>query len=291
MNTLKSTLARIGSLDTYLRDPRLKALVGRLGTLPSLPSLYVEVMKELAKEEPAVERISSIIARDPGMTARILQIVNSAVLGLPRKISSPFEAVQYLGFGTVRSLVLSAHIFSQFQQGGFKSFPIQQLWDHAMSTATVAGMIMRMEQAGLAEAEEAYVAGMLHDVGQLMLANSLPEQFQQAVALAARQGIPLHEAELQIYGATHAAAAAYLLGLWGLPATIVEAVAFHHTPLRSDVRLFSPLTAVHAANVLEHEFSTRLTFGRPSVFDTAYLESIGLQDRLAAWRDEVSRLR
>jgi HD-like signal output (HDOD) protein len=91
---------------------------------------------------------------------------------------------------------------------------------------------------------------MLHDMGKLMLADSLPDEFEKALALADEEKIPLPVAELEIFGATHAGLAAYLFGLWGLPAAIVEAVAFHHEPEKSDLKQFSALTAVHVANAL-----------------------------------------
>ncbi|MFO1475132.1 MAG: response regulator [Verrucomicrobiota bacterium] len=279
---LKAALARIGGLDAYLQDARLKALVGQLGSLPSLPSLYIEIMKELSSNEPSLDNIAEIIARDPGMTARMLQIVNSAVLGLARKISSPFEAVQYLGTATIRSLVLSAQIFSRFNKAPVKGFSFDRLWAHALGTAGLSRRIMQLEDADRRDAEEAYVAGMLHDVGKLMLATCIPRRFQDALTLAAARELPLCEAEMAIYGATHAGVAAYLFGLWGLPVPIVEAVALHHAPGRSSSRQFGPLTAVHVANILVHPE------GKPATMDTEYLAACGVDSRVNAWRKALT---
>ena len=290
VRALKATLVRICALDAYLKDDRLKALIGQMRTLPSFPSLYVAIMKEMDSPNSLIENVAAIIAKDPGMTAKILQIVNSVAIGLEHKVGSPFEAVEHLGFGTVRSLVLSAHIFSCFERTNLNGFSIDELWDHSMRSGTLARRIMELEQAEAVEVEEAYIAGMLHDVGKLLLADSLPEQFQQALALAAHRGIALHDAELEVFGATHAGAAAYLLGLWGLPAPMVEAVAFHHTPQTSETRALSPLTAVHAANVLEHELSKTKSPGRPAELNAAYLAGIGCKHRLDAWRAEAKKL-
>jgi HD-like signal output (HDOD) protein len=288
-NVLKSTLARVCGLDAYLKDDRLRVLIGQLGTLPSFPTLYVEIMKELDSPNSLVESVAAIIAKDPGMTAKMLQIVNSVAFGLERKVSSPFEAVEYLGFNTVRSLALSAHIFSRFEKTNLRGLSIDELWNHSMNTGTLARLVMRLEHAEAADAEDAYIAGILHDVGKLLLADNVPEQFGEALARAAARGIPLHEAEQEILGATHAGAAAYLLGLWGLPAAIVEAVAFHHAPRQSDLRAFGPLAAVHAANVLEHELAKTASGGRSAEFDTDYLAAIGCKERLEEWRAEAGR--
>ncbi len=290
VKALRSTLNRICGLDAYLKDDKIRTLVGRFSSLPSFPSLYVEIMKELSAEEPSVESIAGVIARDPGMTAKMLQIVNSAAIGLSRKVGNPFEAVQFLGLGTVRSLVLSAHIFSCFEQTDLKGFSVTQLWDHGMKCGRLACMIMQFEQAEPSDVEDAYIAGMLHDIGKLMLADGLPDQFQQALTLAAERNLHLHEAELEVFGATHAGVAAYLLGLWGLPASIVEAVAFHHTPAASDLRVLGPLAAVHVANVLEHEVSGTALPGKPTEFDTNYLAAVRCENRLNTWRDEAEML-
>ncbi len=287
--SLKSTLSRICGLDAYLQNDKLKVLVGQLGTLPSFPSLYVEIMAEVDSPNTLIESIASTIAKDPAMTAKMLQIANSAAMGLACRISSPFEAVGFLGLATVRSLVLSAHIFSCFEHTQLKGFSIQRLWEHATASGTLARMIMHQEQADASEAGDAYTAGLLHDIGKLMLAENLPEPFQRALALAAERQVPLHDAELEVFGATHAGVAAYLLGLWGLPAPIVEAVAFHHTPRRSDLHAFSPLTAVHVANVLEQELSAPEPCGRAAEVDAGYLDSLGVENRLEAWRAEAEK--
>ncbi|HYG22915.1 MAG TPA: response regulator [Verrucomicrobiae bacterium] len=290
LKALKNTLERIRGLDAYLQNEKIRALVGRFRSLPSFPSLYVEVMKELNSDSPSVENIAGVIARDPGMTAKMLQIVNSAAIGLSRKVGSPFEAVQFLGLGTVRSLVLSAHIFSCFERTNLKGFSVSQLWDHGMKCGRIACMIMQYEQADPSDVEDAYIAGMLHDIGKLMLADGTPEDFQKALTIAAERNLPLHEAELEVLGATHAGVAAYLLGLWGLPASIVEAVAFHHQPTASDCRTLGPLGAIHVANVLEHELSHTSIPGRGAELDVNYLAAIRCDNRLATWRNEASML-
>ena len=287
---LKATLTRIGSLDAYLADEKLRALVGQFETMPSFPSLYMEIVKELNADEPSIEQIANIIAKDPGMTAKMLQIVNSAAMGLARRIIQPIEVVGMLGTGVVRSLVLSAHIFACFERPAVKGFSIEQLWDHVVRSGSIARTIMQLESADSADVESAYTAAMLHDVGKLMLADALSEQFQAALAMARETRIPLYQAETQVFGATHAGAAAYLLGLWGLPATVVEAVAFHHSPSQSDHSEFGPLAAVHAANVLDHRLSFAGSPEETSGLDHDYLTRIGAQTRLADWQRAAGRL-
>ncbi|MBP9900952.1 MAG: HDOD domain-containing protein [Verrucomicrobia subdivision 3 bacterium] len=287
---LRATLARIGGLDAYLQDESIRGVVAQLDTLPSFPSLYLEIMQELASDNPSVEQIATIVAKDPGMTVKMLQIVNAASLGLGRRITSPQEAVQQIGLSAVRSLALSAHIFSCFEHTELRGFAISQVWDHGMRTAQLARKIMELERAELSLAEDAYTAAMLHDVGKLMLANNLTEPFQRALTLTKEQGLPFLDAEQKVFGANHAGVGAYLLGLWGMPAIIVEAVAFHHQPSRAETKSFGPLTAVHVANVLEHELSGFKPPGSQTAFDMEHLKAIGLQNRVDAWRERAGKL-
>lgn len=291
--TPKALLATLGSLrglNAYLQDEKLRSLAARLGTLPSFPSLYLDIMQELATENPSLENIAHIIAQDPAMTAKMLQIANSSAFGLARQIHSPMEAVQFVGTSTVRSLVLSVHVFSALEKNEGHGFSNAALWDHAIKTATLARAILRQSGGEPADIEDAYTAGMLHDLGKMMLAANLPDQFQEAMNLARQRQIPLHEAEQEIFGATHAGLGAYLLGLWGLPTAIVEAVAFHHSPRRSDRQGLGPLAAVHVASVLEHEAGGDKLEWAPAALDLDYLSTIGAQDRLEAWRAEAVRL-
>jgi HD-like signal output (HDOD) protein len=290
VNALKATLNRICGLDAYLKDENLRALVGQFRTLPSFPSLYVDVLKELNSDEPSIESIAGIISKDPAMTAKMLQIVNSAAMGLSRSVSSPFEGVQFLGLGMVRSLVLSAHIFACFEHTGLKGFPVERLWDHGMKSGRIASMILQVEGADPGDIEDAYLAGMLHDMGKLMLADGMPDRFEQALALASERGIPLHDAEMEVLGASHAGVAAYLLGLWGLPASIVEAVAFHHAPAQSELRAFGPLAAVHAANAIEHGLSAKGGPDGTVWLDLPYFAALGMEERISVWRREAIQL-
>jgi len=283
LKILKSTLARISSLDAYLQDQKLRRLAGQMRTLPTFPTLYLEIVREIESQKSSIQSIAEIVAQDPGITAKVLQLANSAALGLPQNVRDPVEAVQQLGLTTVRSLVLSAQVYSSFAPGRLKSFSAGALWAHLMKCGGLARTIMRLEHADHAETEDAFAAGMLHDMGKLMLADALPDEFANALALASAENIPLAQAEMEIFGATHAGLAAYLLGQWGLPAAMVEAVAFHHSPEKSDLKEFSALTAVHVANALANE-------GGIERLNLDYLKEIGAAERLQDWRNTAKGL-
>jgi len=280
---LRATLSRIGCLDAYLKDDKLRGLAGKMRSLPSFPKLYLDIMREIESPASSIQGIANIVAQDPGITAKILQVANSAAFGLPERVSDPGEAVQQLGMTTVRSLVLSAQVYGSFAPGRLKSFSADALWTHLMKCGDLARTILRRERAEFAETEDAFTAGLLHDIGKLMLADSLPNDFARALTLAAEEKISLADAEQEVFGANHAGLAAYLFGLWGLPAAIVEAVAFHHDPEKSGLKECSALTAVHVANALYDPTGT-------ARLNQDYLAEIGVASRLGDWAETAAEL-
>ena len=286
LDALQAMLARLEGLDAFLNNEKLKSLAGQLRVLPSFPRLYFEIMKAIEAPETPLDTIDDLILQDPALTTKILQIANSAALGMPEKIQDPRDAIRQLGLNTVRSLALSAHVFASFTPAQKLNFPMETLWGHLLACGDTARLIMQLEDATPSEMEAAYTAGILHDIGKLMLADSLPDEFQTALMQAATRPEPFHVIEQEIFGATHAGLAAYLLGLWGLPATIVEAVAFHHTPEKSTHGKFSPLTAVHVANALEHEMD-----GGNGNVNEEYLASLGVATKLEVWREKIINAR
>ena len=278
--TLAAALERALAYDNWLPGEKVRGLLAQMHKLPSPPQLYFQVVRELQSADASLDAIGALIARDPAMTAKILQLVNSAVFGLKRTVASPAEAVMFLGVDTTKSVILLAHSFSYFDQIKDSDFSIENLWKHSIRTGNFARWIAQLEQSDKPMVEEAYTAGMLHDLGKLALAANLPQQYTDAAMRAASRNIPLWEAEEQVLGASHAELGASLLAIWGLPVGIVEAVALHHHPARFLSQSFCPLTAVHAANAIEHAESS----GAAKLpVDTDYLAQLGLDSRLPAW--------
>jgi HD-like signal output (HDOD) protein/CheY-like chemotaxis protein len=281
--SLKATVQRASNLENSLRNERLKRLVCQMSRLPSIPSLYTEVVEKASDPDTTLEEVGGIIGRDIGMTAQVLKLANSAFFGLRRQLSSPTEAVTYLGLETIKSLILSIHAFSQFEGAETGALNMQALWNHSMEVARLAKSIAQLEGLNLRGADEAFAAGMLHDVGKLVLAVNLPREFAQAASLA-RTGLELVRAEHQVLGANHADVGGYLIGLWGLPVPVVEAVALHHCPGGAPQSGINPLALIHVADVLCRE-RAGAEDGIPAPhLDAHYLELIGMSSRLPAWR-------
>jgi HD-like signal output (HDOD) protein len=275
---LKATVQRACALRNLLGDEKLRRLVSQMHHVPSLPHIYQELVSELNRDDPSIKRIAEIVKTDIGMTAKILQMVNSAFFGLRRQISNANEAVNFLGLETISSLTLGIGVFSQFETDLKSLNLLTNLWRHSVSVGVMASLIANIERREVAH--DAFTAGLLHDIGEIVLAVNLPEQFVLAQELVIRKEMSLSEAEKQIFEATHAEIGAYLLGLWGLPNSVVEVVAFHHIPGQYQTETFTALTAVHIANAIQRVGYQPNAELPPCFYDVEYLTRLDMLEKL-----------
>lgn len=289
-DSLKATLARAFSLRRMISSRKLQTLLSGLESLPSLPALYTEILVEIQSSNASPIKIGQIIARDVGMTAKILQLINSAFFGLPRRILIPHEAVSLLGYDTVKALVLSAKIFSQFDPNRIAGLSLHALWQHSQAAALCARSIMAADQQARRSWDEAFTAGVLHDLGKLVLAQNFPDRYRAVLEQARDSRRPVWELEAECFGASHAELGAFLLGLWGLGEEVIAAIAHHHRPQEESSP--SRVTAVvYAANLLEHRLSAAMADTPEAAVDEDHLRRLGIAGQLAAWEESCRRQR
>jgi len=264
-----------------LNDTHLREVTGRLKTVPSLPALYVAVTEALRSSDSSITEIGNLIAQDMSMSANVLQLVNSAFFGLSSRVSSPQQAVLLIGIENLKALVLSVQVFSDL--GGHLTRELSFLWNHGMSTASFAKAIARIELSSSGVTEDAFTAGLLPDVGRLVLASAFGAEYPQVLKRAAEPGVLLANCEGDAFGCTHNGVGAYLLGLWGLTDSIVEAVAWHHQPVHAQPNSFSALIAVHTADYNDNQLHVHPFSNETSGMDETLLNQIGLQRQLLSW--------
>ena len=224
---LENIIERCFYLQDLLAQESLRKVVGRIGKLPAMPKTYGRLQAALAQPSVTAAEIGDIVNADAGIASKVLQITNSAFFRLRKPMVRIKDAVTYLGFATVRNLVLSAEIFSQWRAPeGLSDLDPERLQNHAQCAAAACKALA----GGRASPDDAWLAGLLHDIGYWVLIQECPKELGKAIQLARAEGLSLVECERQVTGASHAEIGAYLLGLWGLPYTIIEAVALHHTP-------------------------------------------------------------
>jgi putative nucleotidyltransferase with HDIG domain len=284
---LKGIIEGAAALDSWIASDGLRALVARVRTFPALPDIYLELLSVLRSPDATTGQVAELIAKDMAMTTKLLQVLNSAYFGLPNKITDLAEAVGILGFETVKSMVMAIKLLGQYDRLKPGHFSIDQLWRHSTEVARNAKQIVLMHGGGCALAETAFTAGLMHDIGKVVLASNFNEQYRGAQSLATNQNLPLWEVEKEIFGASHGEVGAYLLGLWGMPREILEVAALHHTPRQAPSLEFSAVTAVHVANILEREVHPNKDDSKTQPIDEGYLTEIGVQDCLPSWREAV----
>jgi HD-like signal output (HDOD) protein len=226
---LENIIERCFQLHSLLSSEKVRAIVGRVGKLPVMPKVFARLQEAIAQPNINMNTVSDIVSADAAIATKVLQIANSAFFRLSKPISGIKQAVTYLGIATLRNLVLSAEIFEQWKTPkDFPQFDADRLQRHALMVAAACKSLTVPGQSD----DDAWMVGLVHDIGYWVLVQESPMELLQALTQARSTKVPAYEVEQQIIGATHAEIGAYLLGMWGLPYPVVEAVAMHHTPQR-----------------------------------------------------------
>jgi len=283
--TLEQVLEQAVAQEAWLPSEPLQGFIGQMRQIPSPIKSYQQIVTEMKSPTCSLEKIGALIAQDPAVSAKVLQLANSTVFGRESNVVNPAEAVGYIGLETTKAVVLLAHTFSSFDNLRLARFSIEDLWRHSVDVGRLARRVAVAEKAGEDVAEQCFAAGLLHDIGKLLFAANHPGVFTKVLRLAHEQSCNLWEAESQVMpGVGHAELGGTVLGIWGLPKSITEAVALHHCPWRQRSHTFSPVTAVHVANIIDHESHPDPTIIMPSMINSSYLRDRGLALREKEWR-------
>jgi HD-like signal output (HDOD) protein/ActR/RegA family two-component response regulator len=283
--TLLQVLDQAFAQEAWLPSEPLQGFIAQMRQVPSPIKSYQQIVEEMKSPTCSLEKIGNLVAQDPAVAAKLLQLANSAVFGLEINVVSPAMAISYIGLETTKAVVLLAHTFSSFDNLKLVQFSMEDLWRHSVDVGRMARRVVVLEKAGDDMAEQAFAAGLLHDIGKLLFAANHPGVFGKVLRLSREQHCNLWEAEAQVMpGVGHAELGATVLGIWGLPKSITEAVALHHRPWRQRGHKFGPATAVHVANILDHEKHPDPSIIMPSQINTSYLADMGLAGRVEDWR-------
>lgn len=282
---LRTAIGRATSISELLNNKLLAGIVGSVQDLPVMPRAYIELRETLSNPNYSLKKVVRIVEQDVGISAKILQLVNSAFFGLPKEVTSVHMAVTYIGAEMLQNLVLSAEVFHVFEKGkGLQGFSFEDLHMHSQLTAKIAGQLLPASPMR----DAAIVAGLLHDIGKLVLATRSPQHFARSIEESRVDKIPLYVAEQQLMKVTHAEVGAYLLGLWGLPAPVVEAVANHHMPGRIPHAALDNVGAVHIANALANEcpvYPPSVEALPAQAIDAEYINELGLAGQIPQWQE------
>ncbi len=219
----------------------LKAKVERIKNIPTLPGVVIKVNTMIQDPNVSTEKLGQVISKDQVLSARVLKMINSSFYGFPGRISSVSHALVLLGFNVIKGMLISTSVFDMMHRS------MVGMWEHSLGTATLSGMMGRKLKEP--ESEEIFIAGLLHDIGKVIIKVTAPEEFEAIMNIAQEEGIYVWEAEKKILGVDHTQVADWVSKKWNLPGNIAEPMTCHHSPARS--KNFSRRTAiVHLADVL-----------------------------------------
>jgi HD-like signal output (HDOD) protein/CheY-like chemotaxis protein len=264
---LKAAISRALALKELLGDARMAAWTGASEALPSLPAAYQRIVACLQDRRASIADVAAIVEEDLSVSTMLLKLANSAFFGCGQTICTTERAVSFLGIDNVAALVLASGVFKAPPTRGSATADIGELWRHSLQTASIARALALHEQWSPARAGEAFLAGMLHDLGHLV------------IATATSAGKIPNAADID-----HGQVGAYLVGLWGFPDNLVEAIAFHHYPSRAGVSGLSLPALLHAANLLAHGNDQPAGAATIPGMDNVCFGATGMIERWRQWQ-------
>jgi HD-like signal output (HDOD) protein len=208
----------------------LKALVQRITDLPTLPAMMATITRLMQDPRTSAEELGRAIATDPALVSKVLKLVNSAFYGFPGRISTITQAIVILGFSTIRNVVLTTSVLKAFNKGGAGGLDLGRFWEHSLLTGAIARSLAVERDANFIE--ETFIAGLLHDMGRIVLSQKLPAEFEKVLAVKQKAGIPQLAAEQSVLHLTHGDIGGWLARKWNLPMPFVEVMRLHHFPTR-----------------------------------------------------------
>jgi HD-like signal output (HDOD) protein len=275
------TVDRACRLREEINDGDLLACIDGLRRLPSPPQTYLDLVSELRKPDGSISATAAIIGRDIALTAKLLQVANSSFFGVGKHIVTPLQAMNFLGLDVVRALVLKVGLLVQFEAAGLSTLHLEKTVEHGLVMGELCRRLWEDSGAPGASPEEAFVAGLLHDVGAVILAAVRPELNARIVEEGAATQVPRYLVEREHLSTTHAQLGAHLLSVWGLPDSLVAAVCYHHEPMRCGHLEFGLHSIVHIADALSKpaEFALKI--------DEVYVHDLGRWDWVRGWQNRV----
>lgn len=254
-----------------LMDVHPRELAGMVKDIPTLPVIYQQLFQLMQDPDVPVPRVADLIAQDQALTAKILHLVNSAFYGHHKQINTISRAVVILGFRAVRSAALAISVFDYFKdEGESGGISMKDFWIHSIAAATAAKVLA--ERAKLAQHEEAFVAGLLHDVGKLIEKRYFAGDFDDLCNAAQEQHLSWYRGEQLLFQINHATIGKAVFRAWDFPATVVDAIHYHHEPEKAGT--VPQLAAlVHVADYVTYQ----MRLGAPGAYPPAECSAIALK--------------
>lgn len=282
---LEAIITRALDAKHHLPHPGLRRLVSQIEFVPFFPDNWQALVEESESASPNMEKIAAIIYQDIGMSAKVLQIASSAYLGTPHLFTSSKKAALSLSIEGINAMVRYYKSLLPEKDFHLPTKLFDAVRQRCLISGLIAKRIVKEQNKSVEWQEKAFLVGLLHGLGEIILIYYFSSEYREALNLSNRKNIPLWKAEREIFKCTHEEISVFLLSIWGLPTDICNALAFHHMPLESGQSEFGLLTAAHVAEVLAGQLVPPGNAGIAPCIDMEYLSKIGHVDSLTAWRE------
>jgi HD-like signal output (HDOD) protein len=275
-------------------QPTIRSSIENISGLPTLPTVIDRITRLLHNPQTSAEEIGKAITVDPSLAAKVLKLVNSAFYGFPGKIGTITHAVVILGFTTVKNVVLTASIFDLFHKKTslLGQFDIQKFWEHSIACGAASQAIAK--HIGQENKETCFIAGLIHDIGKLILCQYMPKEFAAIVSNCLSKDILFYESEKELYDIAHPEIGGILTQRWNLPTELQQAVLFHHNPSPTHNH-YMVAAIVHCADILIRALDygnggdRKIPQMSENVWRNLGLEHLPLQPLLEAIADEYNK--
>lgn len=274
-------------MTTEAIDNKVKSIISNIRNLPTPPIVFHQIQKVINDPNVSADHIASILAEDPAMSVKVLKLTNSAFYGLSREIDSVKQAVVIIGMEAIKNLVLSASVLDMFKGGEFDQEYQEKFWRHSLATAFAARLVARSCKAkGMVDPDAAFSAGLLHDIGKMVICCFLPDDYQRlSHARQVDNDAIDFEVENQTLGYNHAQIGAMLATQWKIPNRLGEAIAYHHRPTMCDSDDLLPFVIYLANYLAKKAFYDKNEGHLVGQLDAAVMEQLGADQ---AALDELS---
>jgi len=294
-NSHEETIALIEQAvasNRQLSQERVRRSMAAFKQLPSPPSIFHELTRQLNSERTTSEHIAAVVSKDPALTARLLRIVNSSYFGLRQPVSNIQQAVTLIGTRTLRGLALAGHFGSHYKEAkDWNLFSLDSLQARSLMVARLAQALAKVAGGDAMLRDQAFLSGLLLDVGMVMLANEQSQSYAKIFGYAAKHNKPLAEVELKAFGVNHAQLGANLLTQWNLPPMVVDAVLYHHNPEGYFQKGLSATAIAHVADALLPSLESRLQLPLNAQLNREFLIRNDLDQFLPKWKMEANGFR
>ena len=285
---LLNTVKRILLAQKLLPHQETRAMINQIGALPSQPFFFPVMQEDLYYQD--MEMLSRDIHYDVGMVANLLKVTVNSFFGEMDHLPTIQEAVNMLGTDVLNNLFKTNGHLATYEDFIIPELSVDKLWRHCLRTGKFASAIAKQETQDSNTVYHCFIAGLLHDIGKYILIYKYFDSYRDLLQKMDTLDISPAQAELDYFKTTHGAVGAYLMSLWGVPYDIIEAIAFHAQPSLLKHTQFTPLTAVHIADVLEHYFCQLRKDHLQRDLDAQYLQQIGIKSTLSQIKETCKNI-